>query len=54
MDKDYACICGITQKELTGCFAPETKRMSDELDMSLDECLEELKRMYDGWRVEKL
>ena len=47
--KDYSSICGITQKELEKNFDPEIKEMAKEKNFSYEECLAELKRMYDGY-----
>ena len=47
--KDYSSICGITQKELEKDFDPEIKEMAKEKNLSYEECLAELKRMYDGY-----
>ena len=47
--KDYSSICGITQKELEENFEPEIKEMAKEKNFSYEECLAELKRMYDGY-----
>ena len=47
--KDYSSICGITQKELEKNFDPEIKEMAKEKKFSYEECLAELKRMYDGY-----
>ena len=47
--KDYSSICGITQKELEENFEPEIKEMAKEKNFSYENCLAELKRMYDGY-----
>ncbi len=49
LDKNYATICGITQSEMENIFEPEINAMADELSFSYEECLAELKRMYDGY-----
>ena len=47
--KTYYDICGITEQELNDCFADEINRLADENGMSRDECIEELRRRYDGY-----
>ena len=49
LDRNYDAICGITQEELEGNFAPEIEAMAAENDFTKEECLVELKRMYDGY-----
>ena len=48
-DDDYSGICGITEEELQNLFIPEIERMSKERSLTEDECLEKLKRTYDGY-----
>lgn len=50
---DYAGICGITQEELDTSFQPEITALADEEDMSHDECMSELKKMYDGYHFSR-
>ncbi len=45
----YNNLCGISQEELEKNFAPYIKNLSDANGLSETECLEELKRMYDGY-----
>ena len=49
LDKWYANICGITENEMKENFATEIAALADAQDMTVDECLAELKRMYDGY-----
>ena len=49
LDRNYDAICGITQEELEENFAPEIEAMAEENDFTKEECLAELKRMYDGY-----
>ncbi|MCR5487040.1 MAG: ATP-binding protein [Lachnospiraceae bacterium] len=49
IDRDYAGICGITEKEMLKNFEPEIQAMAEKLDITKEECLAELKRMYDGY-----
>lgn len=49
MSMDYAEICGITEQELLDNFEQEIKSFSKEQDISIDECLEKLKKEYDGY-----
>lgn len=50
---DYAGICGITQEELENNFQPEISALADEEEMSYDECLAELQKMYDGYHFSR-
>ena len=49
MRKDFHAVCGITEQELRDNFAPYVRRMSDELDLTPEEVLAEMARMYDGY-----
>ena len=49
LDKKYSTICGITQEEMEETFVPEITELAEELSISYEECLAELKRMYDGY-----
>lgn len=49
MVKDYAGICGITEQELRDVLIPETERLAEELDLTAQECLDKLKKTYDGY-----
>ena len=48
MLKEYSGICGITEEELKLTFSPEIELMAEENAISVEECLSELKKMYDG------
>lgn len=50
LTNDYAGICGVTQGELEANLTPEVDRMAQDNDMTRDECIAELARMYDGYR----
>ena len=50
MNKNYACICGITECELKETFMPEIRRMAAGNDISEERCLEKLRTTYDGYR----
>ena len=50
---DYAGICGITQEELEENFQPEIAALADAEGMSHDECMAELKKMYDGYHFSR-
>ncbi|MCR5609662.1 MAG: ATP-binding protein [Lachnospiraceae bacterium] len=50
LDEDYACLCGITEEELRHYFDNEIKRLSEKRRISYEECVEKLKRQYDGYR----
>ena len=49
LDNQYDSICGITQNELEENFEPEIIKMAESNGMSKNECLAELKKMYDGY-----
>ena len=49
-NRDYAGICGVTEDELLGRFGGEVGRMAEALGLSREECLGELRTMYDGYR----
>ena len=49
LSEKYSSICGITQKELEINFADRIPDFAKKVNFSNDECLAELKRMYDGY-----
>ena len=49
LDEEYAGICGITEDELTENFAPEIQALSEKQGISTEECLDKLRRTYDGY-----
>ena len=49
LDYNYDAICGITQTELEENFVLEIEAMAERFRFSKEECLAELKRMYDGY-----
>ena len=49
LNKNYAGICGITDKEMRFCFMPEIESMAQSNSMSVEECLDGLRRQYDGY-----
>ena len=49
LDARYSGICGITEAELKDCFIPETRSLAEAKDITIKECLNELKKMYDGY-----
>ena len=50
LEKHYAGICGITQKELEANFQPEIQVLADEQDLTYPETLTALQQWYDGYR----
>lgn len=50
MHQKYAEICGITKSELETTFSPEIDEMAEANKMTREECLEKLKRFYDGYK----
>ncbi|MCQ2345124.1 MAG: ATP-binding protein [Paludibacteraceae bacterium] len=53
MDGRFADICGITEKEMLDNFEDKIKAMAEANDMSYDECVEKLRKMYDGYHFEE-
>ncbi|MCR5341875.1 MAG: ATP-binding protein [Butyrivibrio sp.] len=49
LDEDFATLCGLTEKEIRDNFQPEIKALADRQEMSEVECLENLKKNYDGY-----
>ena len=49
MNAEYANICGITDQEMRETFLPEIRELADEQGFSTEECLEKLRRTYDGY-----
>ena len=46
----YACICGFTEAELSSNFAAEIHSMAKGLGLREEDCMAELRKMYDGYR----
>ncbi len=49
MDKEYAGICGITEEEMLTQLDAGIDALAEELQMSKDEAVQELKDNYDGY-----
>ena len=49
LTKKYASLCGITEAEITKYFGPEITALASELSVTKEQCLAELKNMYDGY-----
>ena len=49
LSQQYAGICGITEAELEEGFAPEIESMAGALGVDRNECLGQLRKMYDGY-----
>ena len=49
LDDEYSGICGISQQELEDSFSPYIDVIGKKFGLSHEECLAELKRMYDGY-----
>lgn len=45
----YACMCGITEEELEENFVPEIEELAQVVKLGREECLAELRKMYDGY-----
>lgn len=46
---DYATVCGITKDELTVSFQPELETLSKVNDLSYQDTVNEMTRLYDGY-----
>ena len=49
LDYKYSGICGITESELKNYFEPEIALLAANNQITEEECLAELKKMYDGY-----
>ena len=49
LNKDFAAICGITEEEMRTYFPAQIEKLADELNLSLEDCLDRLKQQYDGY-----
>ncbi|MCQ2329907.1 MAG: ATP-binding protein [Paludibacteraceae bacterium] len=52
MSRKYHDICGITEEELKSVFKPEIEELAEENHLTIDECLAEMRRRYDGYHFE--
>ncbi|MDR1726501.1 MAG: AAA family ATPase, partial [Acidobacteriota bacterium] len=50
MDKAFAGVCGISEAELAGSFAPEIRGLADDAAMTAEEARAEMRKRYDGYR----
>ena len=50
MDEDYAALCGVTQEELETTFGPEIEVLAKKRQLTREACLDNLRKMYDGYR----
>ena len=49
MFDQYSAICGISKTELTTVMKPDVEALGEALGMTYEECMEELRRFYDGY-----
>ncbi len=49
LDDNFCDLCGLTEKEIAGNFAPEIKELAEANHESEDEAKQHLKRLYDGY-----
>ncbi|MHC6201951.1 ATP-binding protein [Breznakiellaceae bacterium SP9] len=49
IDKAYAAICGLTERELIDNFKPEILALAEENGMSYDEALAKMQQLYNGY-----
>ncbi len=50
---DYGALCGITEPELLQTFAPELAELARRNGVSDADCIERVRRRYDGYRFEE-
>lgn len=50
LNEKYASLCGITKEELINTLSDEIRKLSDKQGLSIEDCLKQLKRRYDGYR----
>lgn len=50
VSKAYASICGMTEQEIRQNFGEEIRELAEEQELSVEECLVQLKKTYDGYR----
>ena len=53
MFDQYSAICGISKTELTTAMRPDVEALGEALGMTYEECLEVLRRFYDGYHFSK-
>jgi hypothetical protein len=53
MSERYAGICGITETELVANFQPELHALADADEITYEETLEKMRRMYDGYHFNR-
>ncbi|MDR0877998.1 MAG: ATP-binding protein [Treponema sp.] len=49
MDTAYAGVCGISASELTGAFKPELELLSEKINMTYEQTVEEMQKRYNGY-----
>lgn len=53
LQDSYSGICGFTEAEIKKCFMPELRTMSEKQGMTKEECIDEMRNMYDGYHFSK-
>ena len=49
MDLPYSDVCGISEEELIANFQPSIRKLAESQEMTYDEAVAELRKMYDGY-----
>ena len=49
MDSRYTDICGVSETDLTDCFAESVRKLAEANGLSEEECRQKLALMYDGY-----
>lgn len=53
MAPQYATLCGLTNEEITANFQPELQRLAANEGYTLEDCLQEFRRSYGGYRFSR-
>ena len=54
LDERYAGICGISEAEMKETFRPEIEALAERRKLSVDECLDKLRKTYDGYHFAEI
>jgi len=54
LDKQFAEICGISEKELLQNFQPEIQALAEANNLTYEQAFAKLKKLYDGYRFAKV
>ncbi|MDR1974119.1 MAG: ATP-binding protein [Bacteroidales bacterium] len=54
LENNFSAICGITEKELLTQFEPEIKALGEAQNLTYDQTVAKLKKMYDGYHFSEI